>query len=120
MNPAHHVSITEAYQKVRDEMNELFKGYEHEFYFIGLYDLPETMNMFVNDHDIDMIITMPKDHSWFSTLLGNTTRKNWRIKATSLFWLFINKAVPAGSPHFAVKTSARKDIFNVNDLGTAN
>ena len=56
-------------------MNESFKGYEHEFYFIGLYDLPETMNMFVNDYDIDMIITMPKDHSWFSTLLGNSNTK---------------------------------------------
>ena len=75
VNPAHHVSITEAYQKVKDQMNESFKGYEHEFYFIGLYDLPETMNMFVNDYDIDMIITMPKDHSWFSTLLGNSNTK---------------------------------------------
>lgn len=82
VNPAHHVSITEAYQKVRDEMNELFKGYEHEFHFIGLYDLPETMNMFVNDHDIDMIITMPKDHSWFSALLGSSNTKRMAYQST--------------------------------------
>jgi nucleotide-binding universal stress UspA family protein len=82
VNPAHHVSITEAYQKVKDEMNELFKGYEHEFYFIGLYDLQETLNMFVTDHAIDMIITMPKDHSWFAALLGpsNTKRMGYQSK----------------------------------------
>jgi nucleotide-binding universal stress UspA family protein len=75
VNPAHHVSITDAYQKVKDEMNELFKGYEHDFHFIGLYDLPQTLNMFVNDHNIDMIITLPRDQSWLSTLLGNSHTK---------------------------------------------
>ena len=82
VNPAHHVSITEPYQKVKDEMNELFKGYEHEFHFIGLYDLPETMNMFVSDHDVDMIITLPKDHSWFSTLLGHSNTKKMGYQST--------------------------------------
>jgi len=82
VNPAHHVSITEAYQKVRDQMNELFKGYEHEFYFIGLYDLQETLNMFVKDHSIDMIITMPKDHSWFNSLLGGSHTKKMGYQST--------------------------------------
>lgn len=82
VNPAHHVSITEAYQHVKDEMNELFKGYEHDFHFIGLYDLPETMNLFVNDHAIDIIITMPKDHSWLSALLGNSNTKKIGYQST--------------------------------------
>jgi len=82
VNPAHHVSITEAYEKVRNEMNDLFKGYEHEFHFIGLYDLPETMNMFVNDHAIDMIITMPRDHSWLGTLLGQSNTKKMGYQST--------------------------------------
>ncbi len=75
VNPTHHVSITEAYEKVRNEMDTLFKGYEHEFHFIGLYDLPETLNMFVKDHNIDMIITLPRDHSWPGTLLGQSNTK---------------------------------------------
>ncbi len=82
INPAHHVSITEAYQRVRDAIDESFKGYEHEFHFIGLYDLPETMNMFVDDHDIDMIITMPKDHTRLDTLLGNTNTKRMGYHST--------------------------------------
>jgi hypothetical protein len=75
VNPDHHVSITEAYQQVRDEMHESFKGFEHEFHFIGMYDFHETMSLFVKDHHIEMIITMPKDHSRFEYLLGNTNTK---------------------------------------------
>jgi nucleotide-binding universal stress UspA family protein len=82
VNPAHHVSITEAYQLVKDETDELFKGFEREFYFIGLYDLQETLNLFVSDHSIDMIITMPKDHSWFSTLLGSGNTKKMMYQST--------------------------------------
>jgi nucleotide-binding universal stress UspA family protein len=82
VNPAHYVSITDAYRKVKDEMNELFKGYEHDFHFIGLYDLQETMNMFVKDHDIDMIITLPKDHSWFDTLTDNKSTKKLSYQST--------------------------------------
>lgn len=82
VNPAFHVSITEAYQQVKDEMDELFKGFEHEFHFIGLYDIPETMNLFVSDHNIDMIITMPKDHSWFSALLGSSNTKRMMYQST--------------------------------------
>jgi len=75
VNPAHHGSITEAFQQVRDKIDALFNGYEREFYFKGLHDFQETMDLFVGDHHIDMIITMPKDHSWLGTLLGNNKTK---------------------------------------------
>ena len=63
-------------------MNDLFKGYEHEFYFIGLYDLQETLNLFVNDHAIDMIITLPKDHSWIESLLSPSNTKRMGYQST--------------------------------------
>jgi nucleotide-binding universal stress UspA family protein len=75
VNPEHNVSITEPYQQVKNKMEESLKGFQHEFYFIGLYDFHDTMNMFVNDHHIDMIITLPKDHNWLSTLLGSSHTK---------------------------------------------
>jgi nucleotide-binding universal stress UspA family protein len=82
VNPALHVSITEAYQHVKNEMDNLFKGYEHDFHFLELFDVPETMNLFVNDHAIDIIITTPKDHSWFSTLFGNSMTKKMGYQST--------------------------------------
>jgi nucleotide-binding universal stress UspA family protein len=75
VDPAHHVSITEAYQQLKTRLEGQFKGFEREFHFIGLFNFPETMNLFVNDHDIDMIVTMPKDHSWLNVLLGNSNTK---------------------------------------------
>lgn len=82
VNPAYHVSITEEHQKVKSEMDELFKGFEHEFYFIDLFDLQETINLFVNDHKIDMIITLPKDHSRFSALLETSATKRMAYQST--------------------------------------
>lgn len=75
VNPEIHVSITEEHQLLKNKMNEIFNGFEREFYFIGTYDFPETMNMFVNDRHIDMVITMPRDHNWLSTLMGNSNTK---------------------------------------------
>ncbi|MDP4262362.1 MAG: universal stress protein [Bacteroidota bacterium] len=82
VNPDHHVSITEDEQKMKDEIDELFKGFEHEFYFISMYDLQETMNLFAKDNDIDMIITMPKDHSWFDALKGGSNTKKMVYQST--------------------------------------
>jgi nucleotide-binding universal stress UspA family protein len=75
VNPEHHITITEPYQQVKDKMENLFKGFQHEFYFIGLYDFRDTMNMFVNEHQVDMILTMPKDHNWLSELFGGSNTK---------------------------------------------
>ncbi len=76
VNPDHNVAITELYGQTKTAMDELFKGYEHAFYFISLYDVTETLNMFVNDHAIDMIIMMPKDHSRLNLIMGkNNTRQ---------------------------------------------
>lgn len=82
VNPEHHVSIAEAYLQVQDEMDEMFKGFEHEFHFIGMYDFHEAMNLFVKDHEIEMVITMPKDHSRFDALFGNTNTKKLAYQST--------------------------------------
>ena len=82
VNPEHHVAITEPYQAVKSKMEETFKGFQHEFYFIGLYDFQDAMNLFVNDQHIDMIITQPKDHNWLSTLLGGSNTKKMAYHST--------------------------------------
>ncbi len=82
VNPAIHVSLTEEQQQTRAQIDQLFTGFEREFYFIGLYDLQETLNIFVKDHKIDMIITMPKDHSWLHAMLGTTHTKKMAYQST--------------------------------------
>lgn len=75
VNPEHHVAITEPYQAVKNKMDEIFNGYQHEFYFLSLYDFQDTMNLFVNDHHIDIVLTLPKDHSWLNSLTGGSHTK---------------------------------------------
>lgn len=82
VNPEHHVTIAEPYEQVKDKMEKLFTGFQHEFYFIGLYDFQEAMNLFVNDHHIDMIITLPRDHNWLSSLLGGSNTKKMAYHST--------------------------------------
>lgn len=72
VNAEHDVSISEPYQLVKSNMEGTFKGFQHEFYFIGLYDFQDTMNMFVKDLHIDIILIFPKEHHWLNTLLGGS------------------------------------------------
>ena len=75
VNPEHHVSISEPYLQVQNKMDESFKGFQHEFYFIAMYDFQDTVNMFVEDHQIDMIATLPKDHNRLGALFGEQNTK---------------------------------------------
>jgi nucleotide-binding universal stress UspA family protein len=75
VNPEHNVTLPESYQSVQAKMQELFKGFQHEFHFIGLSDFPEAMNMFVMDHNVDMIATLPRDHHWLGKLFGSGNTK---------------------------------------------
>ena len=82
VNPEHNISITEPYQAVKNIMEDTFNGYQHEFYFISLYDFHDTMSLFVNDHHIDMIVTLPKDHNWLNSLTGGSHTKKMAYDST--------------------------------------
>lgn len=82
VNPEHNVTITEPYQLVKDKMDNAFKGVQHEFYFLSLYDFQDTMNMFVSDHHIDMLITLPKEHNWLSNITGGGNTQKMAYHST--------------------------------------
>jgi nucleotide-binding universal stress UspA family protein len=68
VDDSHYISLTTSYKEERDKMQELLKDFNPEFYFMRLYDFHESMNMFVEDQKIDMIIMGPKHHSFFEKL----------------------------------------------------
>ncbi|MBL7739458.1 MAG: universal stress protein [Chitinophagaceae bacterium] len=82
VNPEHNVTITEPYQQVKDKMDDSFKGVQHEFYFLSLYDFQDTMNMFVHDHHIDMLIILPKERNWLNHLTGDSNTKKMAYHST--------------------------------------
>jgi nucleotide-binding universal stress UspA family protein len=76
VDSAHYVSITVEYQKEKAIMQEMFSDYNPEFYFIGRYDFFEAIEQFTNDKNIDILITIPRQHSFLNGIFkGHHTKK---------------------------------------------
>lgn len=76
VNSEHYVSLTEEYLAQRNSLLEMFREFNPEFYFIGTYNVEETIQTFVADKNIDMLITVPRHRNMFSSLYKtSTTRK---------------------------------------------
>ena len=82
VNSEHYVSLTSEYMAERSRLLEMFQGYKPEFYFIGTYDLVETVQTFVADKNIDMLITVPRNHSFFGSLFKTSNTKKLVYEST--------------------------------------
>ena len=71
----HYVEITEEYQKEKATMNELLQGFEPEYAFIRLFDFADAINQFALDRNADLIITVPRKHSFLSSLFTTSHTK---------------------------------------------
>jgi nucleotide-binding universal stress UspA family protein len=71
----HYVSLTAEYQKERAIMEEMFAGYHPEFYFIGMNDFFEATEQFIKDKKIDVLITIPRQHSFLSGIFKSSHTK---------------------------------------------
>ena len=71
----HYISITDSYEKEKQDLKNLFADYNPEFYFMRLYDIDEALNLFAQDRNIDMIITIQKDHSLMEKVFKTSRTK---------------------------------------------
>lgn len=71
----HYVEITDEYKVERNKLEEMLKGFSPEFYFIRQYDFLEAVSQFAHDKHIDLIITVPKDHSLLSNIFSTSHTK---------------------------------------------
>lgn len=72
----HYVTLTEEFLSERDKMRELFNDFNPEFYFIGMSDFQDAITQFARDKNIDLIIIIPKSHSFLDGLFtGSHTKK---------------------------------------------
>lgn len=60
----HYVSITAEYQKEKAILQQMFSDYNPEFYFIGMNDFFDAIERFTKDKNIDILITIPRMHSF--------------------------------------------------------
>lgn len=75
VNSDHYVSLTQEFMGERSRLLEMFRSHNPEFYFIGTYDLHETVQQFVNDKHVDLLITIPRNHSFFGGMFKTSNTK---------------------------------------------
>lgn len=76
INSEIYVSLSEEYLEQRKQMLEMFEDFKPEFYFITTFDFHETLRQFINDKNIDLVLTFPRSHSFINNLIkGNNTKK---------------------------------------------
>jgi hypothetical protein len=75
VSPDNVDQASERYDTMKGRFDQSFNGFQHDFHFIQFDDFPQTMNLFVADYHIDIIATLPKDHSWLTTLFGGSNTK---------------------------------------------
>lgn len=71
----HYVDITDEYKAQRVKLENMLGSYQPEFYFIRQYDFLDAVSQFTQDKNIDVIVTVPKEHSFLSGLFKTSHTK---------------------------------------------
>lgn len=71
----HYVQLTDEYKAERSWLEKTFEAYNPEFYFIRMFDFLDAISNFTTDHNIDLIITVPRKHSFLSGLYKTSHTK---------------------------------------------
>jgi nucleotide-binding universal stress UspA family protein len=71
----HYVDITDEYKAQRVKLETILGSYQPEFYFIRQYDFLDAVSQFTQDKNIDVIVTVPKEHSFLSGLFKTSHTK---------------------------------------------
>ena len=71
----HYVALTEEYLNERAKMQKMFAEFNPEIYFIGINDFYEAIEQFSKDRNIDLLIVIPKNHSFMNSLFSSSHTK---------------------------------------------
>jgi nucleotide-binding universal stress UspA family protein len=71
----HYVELTDDYKAEKAKLDKMLSNYEREYYFIRQYDFIEAINQFVVDRNIDLLLTVPKKHSFLGGLFRSSYTK---------------------------------------------
>ncbi len=71
----HYVELTEEYKVEKAALEKAFEVYNPQFYFIRMYDFNDAINNFTRDHKIDLIVSVPRKHSFLTGLFKTSYTK---------------------------------------------
>src|SRR5512138_749760 len=75
VNSEIHVALNEELKEERAWLAEQFAEYNPEFYFITTFDFEETMEQFIQDKNIDILINVPRNHSFYESVFKHSATK---------------------------------------------
>lgn len=71
----HYVEVTDEYKVERGKLENILSKHNPQFYFIRMYDFMDAVNQFVEDKEIDLILTVPKKHSFLTGVFRSSYTK---------------------------------------------
>ena len=71
----HYVELTDDYKAERAKLEKMLIDYKPEFYFIRLFDFLDAISQFAHDKNIDLILTVPRHHSFIGGLFKTSHTK---------------------------------------------
>jgi len=69
------ISARDYEKEERAWLAEQFAEYNPEFYFITTFDFEETIEQFVQDRNIDIVINVPRNHSFYDSVFKHSSTK---------------------------------------------
>jgi nucleotide-binding universal stress UspA family protein len=75
VNSEIHVALNEELKEERAWLAEQFSEYNPEFYFITTFDFEETIEQFIQDKNIDIVINVPRNHGFYDSVFKQSATK---------------------------------------------
>jgi nucleotide-binding universal stress UspA family protein len=82
VNSEHYIELSEDYAAELQKLKDMFPDANPEFYFLRLYDVDDAINTFAHDKNIDLIITVHKEHSMVHKLFMTSHTKKLAYQST--------------------------------------
>ncbi|HYK47187.1 MAG TPA: universal stress protein [Parafilimonas sp.] len=82
VNSEHYIELSEDYAAELQKLKDMFPDADPEFYFLRLYDVDDAINTFAHDKNIDLIITVHKEHSMVHKLFMTSHTKKLAYQST--------------------------------------
>ena len=72
----HYIALTDSYEKEKQDLIKMFDGFNPSFYFLRLFDVDEALNLFAEEKNIDLIISIQKNQSFREKLFKRSHTKS--------------------------------------------
>src|ERR1044071_7172901 len=82
VNSEHYIEMSEQCTAEMQKLREMFSDFNPDFYFLRLYDVDDAISQFAGDKNIDLIITIQKEHSMVHRLFSSRHTKKLAYQST--------------------------------------